>query len=370
MLAAGGEDCNHQFTNVNSGSVYASAMVNVSSATTTGDYFIHFSDGGTYDFYARTFVIANGTGFNFGISKYNGVKAFESTVRTFGTTYLLVIKYNFGAGATNDNVQLFVNPALGGTEPAATVSSDLLLTDAANISGIFLRQGGAASAPGLQLDGIKVGTTWASVTSAAGCTLNLTAFFEAMYVAGGTAMPNPAPVTVSLYNASTFALVESKTGTLDVNGVGSFLFTSAVNGTSYFIQVKSPTSLETWSATGVSFTGGALSYNFTTALGKAYTDGSLPPQSLQGSKYCIYSGDVNHDGFITNDDFTGVDNDASVGDWHVENDVNGDGFVTNDDFTFIDNNASVGLARQVPPGAPSHLATRPVKNHVQRSSVN
>jgi hypothetical protein len=200
--------------------------------------------------------------------------------------------------------------------------------------------------------------------------LNLTALFEAMYVAGGTAMPNPAPVTVSLYNASTFALVESKTGTLDVNGVGSFLFTSAVNGTSYFIQVKSPTSLETWSATGVSFTGGALSYNFTTALAQAYTDGSLPPQSLQGSKYCIYSGYVNHDGFITNDDFTGVDNDASVGDWHVENDVNGDGFVTNDDFTFIDNNASVGLARQVPPGAPSHLATRPVKNHVQRSSVN
>jgi hypothetical protein len=188
--------------------------------------------------------------------------------------------------------------------------------------------------------------------------LSLTALLEAMFVSGVSAMPTTPSISVELHNGSTLALVESKTGTLSTNGAGSFTFTTAANGIPYYIVVKSPTTLETWSATGVSFTGGALSYDFTTALGKAYTDGSLPPQSLHGSKYCIYSGDVNQDGFITNDDFTGVDNDASVGGWHVENDVNGDNFVTNDDFTFIDNNASLGLMRQVPPGAPGFVSKR------------
>jgi hypothetical protein len=202
-------------------------------------------------------------------------------------------------------------------------------------------------------------------------TLDLGALVEAMWVAGnGTQMISAPLITAELHDGTTFALVESKTATLSVDGVASFNFVTPIDATPYYIVVKSPTTLETWSATAVSFTNRSLSYDFASAVTQAYTDGSLAPLALHGSWYCIYSGDVNHDGFITNDDFTGVDNDASVGDWHVENDVNGDGFVTNDDFTFIDNNASVGLARQVPPGAPSHLATRPVKNHVQRSSVN
>jgi hypothetical protein len=183
-------------------------------------------------------------------------------------------------------------------------------------------------------------------------TLNLTALIEAMYVAGGNQMSMTPTVTVELHNAtSPFAVVESKTGNLTTSGVGSFIFNTVVNGTPYYIVLKYLNTVETWSATTQSFTAGILNYDFTTGVNKAYTDGSNLPLALHSSKYCIYSGDVNQDHFVTNDDFTGIDNDASLGSYNIMYDLNGDGFITNDDFTFIDNNSSIGLVRQVPTGA-------------------
>jgi len=92
--------------------------------------------------------------------------------------------------------------------------------------------------------------------------------------------------------------------------------------------------------------------------------GSNPSLAVHGSKYCIYSGDVNQDGFITGDDFESVDNDAANFDFHAATDVNGDGFVTGDDFQFIDNNASLFVQRQVPAGAPYHLEKNGLKSNV------
>jgi hypothetical protein len=188
--------------------------------------------------------------------------------------------------------------------------------------------------------------------------LNLTALLEAMYVSGGTEMTMSPSVTVELHDATTYALVESKTGALSTAGVGTFTFTTAVNGTPYYIVLKSPNSLETWSTTAQNFTSGSLTYNFTTGVEMAYTDGSNPSLSVHSGKYCLYSGDANQDGFVTGDDFEGVDNDAANFDYHVATDVNGDGFVTGDDFQFIDNNASLFVQKQVPPGAPGFLLNR------------
>jgi uncharacterized protein (TIGR02145 family) len=182
--------------------------------------------------------------------------------------------------------------------------------------------------------------------------LTLTALLEAMYVTGGTAMIMAPDVTVELHDGSTLALVESKTGTLSTAGVGSFQFITASNGTPYYIVVKSLNTLETWSTVPVRFTDGTLTYDFTTNLDKAFTDESNPSLALHRGKYCLYSGDVNQDGFVTSNDYTGIDNDASQGDYHLVNDLNGDGFVTSNDYTFVDNNSSAGLMKQVPIVAP------------------
>jgi hypothetical protein len=44
-LGPTGEDDNVTFAGQSTGSVYAAAMVNVTSAQVTGDYFFHFFDG-------------------------------------------------------------------------------------------------------------------------------------------------------------------------------------------------------------------------------------------------------------------------------------------------------------------------------------
>ncbi|MDR3666185.1 MAG: hypothetical protein P4L35_05015 [Ignavibacteriaceae bacterium] len=184
--------------------------------------------------------------------------------------------------------------------------------------------------------------------------ISLTALIEAMYVAGGTQMTMAPTVIVELHNSiSPYALVESDTATLSTAGVGTFCFTSAVNNTPYYIVFKYLNTVETWSAIPLSFTNDTLSYDFTSGVGQAYTDGSNPPLANHNGKYCIYSGDCNQDGQVTTDDYTGLDNDNANFDYHLVNDVNGDGWVTSDDYTFIDNNNILFIQKQVPPGAPS-----------------
>ena len=68
-------------------------------------------------------------------------------------------------------------------------------------------------------------------------------------------------------------------------GVGSFSFTHALNGTPYYIVVKSVDTVETWSASAQSFSSGVLSYDFTTLTARAYTEGSNPSLALHGGKY-------------------------------------------------------------------------------------
>ncbi len=171
-VAATGEDINRQFNVLTSGSVYAAAMVNVTSATTTGDYFFHFLEGSGFTlFKARLFIKkdAASSNFAFGIQKSSTTNAtYTGFNYSPGTTYLVVIKYTMVPGATNDTADLFVNPTLPGSEPAPTVSA-VVGTDAdvADIRAIAIRQGGASSGPVLTIDGIRVATSWAGLQASA-----------------------------------------------------------------------------------------------------------------------------------------------------------------------------------------------------------
>ena len=98
----------------------------------------------------------------FGIAKNSTTATYESTVRTLGTTYLVVLKYTYNAGTTTDDVvSLFVNPTLGSPEPTATIAATTSggATDAVTIDRIALRQGTASSASAQIIDAIRVGTT-------------------------------------------------------------------------------------------------------------------------------------------------------------------------------------------------------------------
>ena len=165
-MTTSGEDANRTFTSTTTGSVYMSFLISV-SAVQTGDYFIGLYQTSSI-FPIRVYAKSDGTGgFQFGVGKSNSTATYETASRSFGTTYLVVIKYTFNAGTTTDDVvDLWVNPALGGAETTATIPNvtAATITDATSIGAVYLRQGSASSASTQQIDAILAGTTWASVT--------------------------------------------------------------------------------------------------------------------------------------------------------------------------------------------------------------
>ncbi|HMK25883.1 MAG TPA: T9SS type A sorting domain-containing protein [Chitinophagaceae bacterium] len=163
-MTTSGEDDNKTFTAITTGTAYASFLVNVTAATATGDYFIGLWQNAT-TFPSRIYAKSSGGGFVFGIGKQAGTAVYESTVRTFGTTYLIATNYIYNPVAQDDAVNLWVNPALGMAEPLATIANVTAANaDATTIAAFYVRQGTAASASTQRVDAILVGTTWASVT--------------------------------------------------------------------------------------------------------------------------------------------------------------------------------------------------------------
>ena len=170
-MTISGEDVNRTFPVQSTGSVYAAFMVTASEAAINpvGGYFFHLGpDPVSTTFRGRVFIKKDeGNNIAFGISK-SGTS--EATVAhtpfafSLNTTYLLVVKYTIVEGEANDTVDLFVSTTTPATEPAATISA--IDTTATDISPgtVSLRQGSAATSPTVVVDGIRVGTSWASVT--------------------------------------------------------------------------------------------------------------------------------------------------------------------------------------------------------------
>ncbi len=171
-LTTTGQDVRHGFTPAaTTGSVFLSAEITVGSAG-TGDYFIHLSDGGTSNFYARTYVQASGAGFVMALGTSSGTAGlvYGTTVLSFNTSYSLLVRYDFVSGAANDTGALFINPTtIDGTGDTAYVAATTTGTDATTIAGVNLRQGSTGSAPGgVVIDNISVFVPEPSVAALGG----------------------------------------------------------------------------------------------------------------------------------------------------------------------------------------------------------
>jgi hypothetical protein len=177
-------------------------------------------------------------------------------------------------------------------------------------------------------------------------TLTLTALIQGFY--NGTSMVSDT-VTVELHNSTTpYALVDSRKGVLNSVGGGTFSFSSAVSGTPYYIVIKHRNAVETWSSNPWAFVSGLLTFDFTNAQGKAYGSNLV----FKGTKWCLYSGDVNHDGIVDSGDLGLADNDnAAYVTGYTATDVNGDGIVDSGDLGIVANNNANYVGKIVPPGA-------------------
>ena len=162
-----GEDVHKTFTAQTSGTVYVSCLVNVTTATTGGDYFFHLGATtiGT-TFRGRVFVKRDASNnLSFGIAQSTTNVNYTPAIYALNTTYLIVLKYDIIADATNDVASIFINPPLNAAIPTTgwLSNTDVAGTDLANIGSIALRQGGAQTAAALKLDGVRVGTSWSDI---------------------------------------------------------------------------------------------------------------------------------------------------------------------------------------------------------------
>lgn len=135
-------------------------------------------------------------------------------------------------------------------------------------------------------------------------------------------------------------LIDSVRIILDQTGNGSGRFFNAINNTPYYLVVKHRNSLETWSASSVVFTNNQLTYDFTTSQNKAYGNNL----KLIGTKWCIYSGDVNQNGLIGIEDLTMIFTDNVLGtQGHNSTDLNADGYVDAEDLSIVFINSVTGI---------------------------
>ena len=162
-----GEDVNKAFPGgtLTEGSVYTSFLINVNSATTTGDYTYHFISDNNTDHKARLFVAKNADDqLRFGITKALGVG--NSVVWTeydyaLNTTHLVVVKYEIIPGSNNDIVTAWINPTDFSTEPTPQLTAAAAENDIASISAVAIRQ--SSSTPVAIFDGIRVTNDWAQL---------------------------------------------------------------------------------------------------------------------------------------------------------------------------------------------------------------
>ncbi len=310
-LATSGEDINRGFTAINSGSVYMSFLVNL-SAVQGGDYFIGLYQTSSI-FPLRVYAKTDGAGgYLLGISKGSGAVSYDATSRSFGTTYFVVVNYTFNTGTTTDDVlNLWINPALGGSEPTPTVAAVSAGSDGSSISAVYLRQGSAGTAATPQVDAILVGSTWAQVAPAASSSPSLSASSLTSFAnvcVNTTAGPNSFTISGSNLTTADVSVAALAGFTYSTTSGGTYTSTLTIPQTggtfSQQVFVKfSPTAVQSYNGNIVVSGGGAASSVNVAAVGGGV---NAPPTVTTGTTTGITTVAATAAGTITDPGCTSI----------------------------------------------------------------
>jgi hypothetical protein len=166
-------DINRAFTTTST-ILYYSALINIvdnSQITATGDYFLHLAQtsGTTVTVFGGRLGIKSvnsGANYRFMIQNTSGgTPTFTefSQDMNFGTTYLVVVKYDRSVSPTS--ATLWVNPSpLGGSDPTGGVTNTSGTGTFSAFASICIRNN--ATTPKAEIDEIRVGAAFADVTPA------------------------------------------------------------------------------------------------------------------------------------------------------------------------------------------------------------
>jgi hypothetical protein len=159
---------------VNSGSntFFYSFLLNVTGAiSSTDQYFISLTTTGSTTYNARIYIKSTTGGYNLGIAKYTGTASYGTSVLSTNTIYLVIVKYVYNPSTADDEMSMWINPALNSEPTTGAEVSDNSSADATNFTssfGFLLRN--TISTPNYSIDGVKV--AYASTSSLAWSNLN------------------------------------------------------------------------------------------------------------------------------------------------------------------------------------------------------
>jgi hypothetical protein len=206
-------------------------------------------------------------------------------------------------------------------------------------------------------------------------TLNLKAYLQGFWNGTGMNQAQDADIDYNVWNAFTGTTVDTLSVLLadaaspfdyvyqahgvniGTDGAMTITIPAAFAG-SYYIAIQHRSSVETWSFDPVSFGGGVISYDFTTAAAQAFGSNQLDLNG-DGSVWGLFGGEVYAaggtlpaDGYIDINDLNAIYNEnvnAAFG--YMLEDINGDGFVDINDLNMVYNNNvnAIGLNTPVFP---------------------
>jgi hypothetical protein len=211
-----------------------------------------------------------------------------------------------------------------------------------------------------------------TVEAPANKTLNVKAFIQGFW--NGTAMYQAQDADIELNTFNKFSgttvdtlsvlLAEANTPwafvfqahTINVNPDGTMSVTvpSSLSG-SYYIVIKQRNTVETWSAVAIDFSGGAISYDFTTSASQAFGSNQKDLNG-DGSVWGLYSGDFTSsavgvkDEYVDFFDLNEIFNlNLSSASGYQPADLTGDGFVDFFDVNLAYNNNLISIGMNTPP---------------------
>ena len=203
ILDNGGQDVFKTFSSSNTNptpgapfpgpkTIYLAFMIKIPTGDKDGaEYFLgikYSNSAGDNNYFGRIFAKVSGNNVQFGVSKSATPTNSWTGDYPIDKTYLIVLKYIMGGlnGANSteetnkydDKIDLYINPALGGSEPATAtlhyenaVEKDAYRYSTSNsliggLAAVYLRTPSTSGAiPAATIDGIRVADTWAKLLS-------------------------------------------------------------------------------------------------------------------------------------------------------------------------------------------------------------
>lgn len=247
-FSGSGAEALRRFTNINSGNVYASFLLKVTAFQTgsnpdvTDGGYIAALAGSNSGYDARVWVRpnpdTNGTTYDIGFGYQSSNPPFTTTTYNLNDVVFIVMAYN----KDNDEISLWVNPDASSfetTPPTATLST----TDPSAPSAIntfILRQDSTNETPSIEVDEVRISTSWADVTPK-----DATASVKDEEINGFAAFPNPVKnkeLTIRSASSDTkkvtlYSLIGRKVFSEKFDGTQKLIDVSTVNTGVYILKV-------------------------------------------------------------------------------------------------------------------------------------